>query len=1145
MERLLNTIAWPAIALLLLCFVSTTGARIITVDNDAPADSNNIQAAIDDANDGDTVEIQPGTYAGPGNRDIDFKGKAITVRSTDPNDPNTVAATIIDCNGSRSDYHRGFYFHSDEDVNSVVAGLTITNGYASGGGAIYCSDGGPTIRNCLITGNTARYDGGAIHWASGPIIGCIISNNKAGGGGGGLYRCRGLIRDCIIINNSASGSSGCDGGGLYICGTISNCVILHNYADGAGGGLCSCNYSIANCTIAFNSTGYTGGGLNSCRNIVNCIVYFNTKDGAPNGLASCSSVTYSCVQAGTFGSGCINSDPMLAPDGYHLLAGSPCINSGSPEIDYSTQTDIDGEPRVMGSAVDMGPDEFTFEPLVPVGLEVIGRDEVRSGYSAQYLAVASYEDGSKRYVTLAATFWVSPEEYGTIDDNGFLTTVPLDTAQDITVHARHTENATTVEGDFVVRMYVAPHLLSVPDEFKTIQEAVDAAGKGDTIVVQRGTYTGTGNRNIDFKGRAITIRGADPNDPNIVAATIIDCNTSGRAFLFQNNEDANSVLDGLTIINGHGSEDGGAIYCYQSGPTIRKCVFASNRADFLDAGGAIYCDAGSPVIGNCLFTGNSADIGGAAYFRETSSTITNCVFRDNFTLESSGGAIYSNGSTLKVTDCTFQSNSAVDSYGGAISSSAGIHQEASRLILDNCLFTDCSSSAGGALRLATTTATIANCSFVANSALRNWGWGTPVGGVLISSASDINLTNCLLVGNHAMQGGALVLAGREITIGNCTFADNSSDMGNALLSGATSYDSTPSEILVQDSIIWDGPNSIANADGSKILITSTNMPGAPSGYGNIDADPCFVCPGYRIGTPGPYDAGTWVDGDYHLKSQAGRWDTNEGRWTIDEVTSPCIDAADPLSPVGAETFPNGGRLNMGAYGGTREASKSYFGDATCETIVAGDINGDCNVDATDFTILAGHWLADDTCAELPTRPHPHDQAAEIPLIALLNWTGGCGATSFTVHFGTTSPPAYRANQKTTLFDPGILKYSTNYYWRIYQYSAAGGKYGPLWTFKTQFRLDPASNPNPPDGSVGIGISPALSWTAGIGAASHDVYFGIANPPLFQRNQAGTTFYPGTLAKETTHYWRIDEVNADGKTAGPVWSFTTGTGSPPR
>ena len=122
------------------------------------------------------------------------------------------------------------------------------------------------------------------------------------------------------------------------------------------------------------------------------------------------------------------------------------------------------------------------------------------------------------------------------------------------------------------------------------------------------------------------------------------------------------------------------------------------------------------------------------------------------------------------------------------------------------------------------------------------------------------------------------------------------------------------------------------------------MTGALGGTGNIGDDPLFA------------DAN---NDDYHLKAQAGRWNANEGRWTRDEVTSPCIDAGNPNSPVGYEPFPNGGRINMGAYGGTSEASKSYFGEALCETIVAGDINGDCKVDFEDFAYMALHWLRDE------------------------------------------------------------------------------------------------------------------------------------------------------------------------------------------
>jgi len=88
---------------------------------------------------------------------------------------------------------------------------------------------------------------------------------------------------------------------------------------------------------------------------------------------------------------------------------------------------------------------------------------------------------------------------------------------------------------------------------------------------------------------------------------------------------------------------------------------------------------------------------------------------------------------------------------------------------------------------------------------------------------------------------------------------------------------------------------------------------------------------------------------------------------------------------------------------------------------------------------------------------------------------------------------------------------------------------------------PATNPSPANGALGILVNVDLSWTAGIASDSSDVYFGTDPTPdsgEFQGNQPGTTFYPGTMA-EDTYYWRIDAVNNEGTTTGPVWSFTVG------
>ena len=175
---------------------------------------------------------------------------------------------------------------------------------------------------------------------------------------------------------------------------------------------------------------------------------------------------------------------------------------------------------------------------------------------------------------------------------------------------------------------------------------------------------------------------------------------------------------------------------------------------------------------------------------------------------------------------------------------------------------------------------------------------------------------------------------------------------------------------IENCIFWHTPIVLEGiADDTEVSANYCLLPTQwhHLGTGNMDADPCFADPGHWVKVNGPDQItepndpnAVWVDGDYHLKSRAGRWDFISESWIQDEVTSPCIDAGDPNSPIGMEPFPNGGIINMGAYGGTTEASKSYFGKPVCETIVSGDINGDCEVDFVDFAIMTLHWLQGDT-----------------------------------------------------------------------------------------------------------------------------------------------------------------------------------------
>ncbi|MDI6752663.1 MAG: DUF1565 domain-containing protein, partial [bacterium] len=169
--------------------------------------------------------------------------------------------------------------------------------------------------------------------------------------------------------------------------------------------------------------------------------------------------------------------------------------------------------------------------------------------------------------------------------------------------------------------------LTVPVPYSTIQEAIDAAANGDTVLVNNGTYL----ENINFNGKAITVQSINGT------STIIDGNANGSVVTFSTNEGANSVLVGFTITNGSATY-GGGIYCYFSSPTITNCLISGNLADYDDGG--IYCYwYSSPMITNCFIGSNSASYGGGIHCSGSSSpTITNCFIGSN-SADNGGGGI--------------------------------------------------------------------------------------------------------------------------------------------------------------------------------------------------------------------------------------------------------------------------------------------------------------------------------------------------------------------------------------------------------------------------------------------------------------------------------------------------------------------------
>ena len=498
-------------------------------------------------------------------------------------------------------------------------------------------------------------------------------------------------------------------------------------------------------------------------------------------------------------------------------------------------------------------------------------------------------------------------------------------------------------------------------------------GRAETFQLKNGVtleggYAGTGipdpnTRNIDAY-KAILSGDLAGNDVNVTdpCDLLSEPTRSDNCYhiVTAGDNDPNTILDGFTITAGNAYREwpiyyGGGMLIQSGRPTILNCTLIRNTAS---QGGALVIHSGSPKFINCTFSNNAAIHAGGMLNGGSNTPLTNCKFIQNFAATSGGGTICT---YAILTGCAFIKNSA--GYEGG-----GIDNDCSAPILNNCIFientagdhggglsnyegdliiTDCtfisnSSRYGGAIYQGDTDTILTGCRFIGNSAF----FGA---GIANDGYSDPILTNCIFSENSAQIGaGFYNTTGSAPELVNCTFCKNLAAQTGGGMCITNNYNFRP---ILLNCIFWNNtdvsgtgqPGQISFQDGTPIInyCSIQGWTGSLGGTGNINADPCFA------------DAN---NDDYHLKSQAGRWDANEGRWTKDEVTSPCIDAGDPSSPIGLEPFPNGGIINMGAYGGTAEASKSYFGEPLCETIVAGDINGDCTVDFKDFAIMALHWL---------------------------------------------------------------------------------------------------------------------------------------------------------------------------------------------
>ena len=633
-----------------LFFLPMTSGQTACADTIyVPGDYPTIQQAIDACSDGDKVVVSDGNYTGPGNVNLDFDGRLITVRSAS-GDPNLC---IIDCEGNG----RGFVFTSRETAEAVVEGLTITAGFADEGGGLFISDASPTIRDCIISNCFGDLHGGGVYINGGlpSFTNCAFLGNITPGEGGGVY--------------------GYEGGASPIIG----CVFEENEAWGLGGAL----YSVVDWDVLISQTTFTDNG------------YGNHGGAVYHGYATLT--LDGCTFVGNYVA------PAPPSSGGAVYVDGAWLNVANST--FTSNFAREGGAIVANAAIlDIADTQFTTNYVYERGgaLELIGSIAVLAGCTfLSNMSSASGDGGGAIYhasgdlITTECAF----ESNMAWRFGGALCNT--DGEADV-IHCTLTDNFTLTDTDGTdaggAIANLTDGILTVTGGSFSGNDSADAGGAianafnstltitGCTLFSNSAAVSGGGGL---FNGQSST---ADVNDCTFIGnlafnggggAVFGDLGTTIRSSDFMDNSaplggaistssDPDRIIDNCRFfgnvasiggaVHQHGGKivdcvfrhndalnDGGAVSNSYVQATIVNCAFTANTAD--GNGGGIHSLDSNPAVKNSTFSGNAAQLGGAMCNTLYSHpTVTNCILWGD-----EGGEIHdSDGSNAVVTYCDVQ-----------------------------------------------------------------------------------------------------------------------------------------------------------------------------------------------------------------------------------------------------------------------------------------------------------------------------------------------------------------------------------------------------------------------------------------------------------------------------------------------------------